>query len=112
MSYSNHFCDGLARRDMLRVGAAGLFGMGLPLADLLRQARAAEEGQSPPRDVSVIILFLKGGLSTIDTWDLKPDAPSEFRGPFQPIETNVPGIRIGEHLPQCAGQMDKFSLVR
>ena len=113
MSETNRFCDGMPRRDMLRVGTAGLFGMGLPLADILaRQARAAEEGQSPQRDVSLIILFLKGGLSTIDTWDLKPEAPAEFRGPFQPIDTNVPGIRIGEHLPRCAGQADKFSLVR
>ncbi|MBI3862492.1 MAG: DUF1501 domain-containing protein, partial [Planctomycetia bacterium] len=108
----NSYCDGLARRDVLRVGVAGLFGSGLPLANLLaRKAIAADEGASQ-RDVSLIILFLKGGLSTIDTWDMKPDAPAEFRGPFQPIETNVPGIRIGEHLPQCARQADKFSLVR
>jgi hypothetical protein len=107
------YCDGLARRDLLRVGVAGLFGSGLPLADLLaRQARAADDAQSPARDVSLIILFLKGGLSTIDTWDMKPDSPAEFRGPFQPIDTNVPGIRIGEHLPLCARQADKFSLVR
>ena len=85
----------------------------MPLAEILaRQAHAAEEGQSPQHDISLIILFLKGGLSTIDTWDLKPEAPAEFRGPFQSIETKVPGIRIGEHLPLCAGQMDKFSLVR
>src|SRR5258708_26051678 len=100
MSDRHHFCDRIDRRDMLRVGTAGLFGRGLPLADILaRQARAAEEGQSPQRDVSLIILFLKGGLSTIDTWDHKPEAPAEFRGPFQSIETKVPGIRIGEHLP-------------
>jgi len=85
MTKLNVFCDGLHRRDMLRVGAAGLFGMGLPLAEILaRQARAEEAGKAP-RDVSLIILFLKGGLSTIDTWDLKPEAPAEFRGPFQPI---------------------------
>lgn len=107
------YCDGVARRDLLQIGVAGLFGSGLPLADLLaREARAADREVSPPRDVSLIILFLKGGLSTIDTWDLKPEAPAEFRGPFQPIETNVPGIRIGEHLPLCARQADKFSLVR
>ncbi len=107
------FCDGLARRDLLRVGVAGMFGSGLPLADLLaRQARAADDANSPDRDVSLIILFLKGGLSTIDTWDLKPEAPAEFRGIFQPIDTNIPGIRIGEHLPLCARHADKFSLVR
>src|SRR6185295_11407673 len=76
------------------------------------RARAEERGKAPPRDVSVIILFLKGGLSTIDTWDLKPQAPAEFRGPFQPIETNVAGVRFGEHIPLLARQMDKFSLVR
>ena len=62
--------------------------------------------------MSLIFLFLHGGLSTIDTWDLKPDAPAEFRGEFKPIDTNVPGIQICEHLPQVARQMDKFSLVR
>jgi len=113
MSYANRFCDGVSRRDMVRVGMAALFGSGLSLADILaRQVRAAEAGEAPRSDVSLIILFLKGGLSTIDTWDLKPQAPAEFRGPFEPIDTNVAGIRIGEHLPLCAGQMDKFSLVR
>ena len=107
------FCDRLPRRSLLRVGVAGLFGAGLPFGEMLaRQARAEEERPGSTKDVSLIILFLKGGLSTIDTWDLKPDAPAEFRGPFQPIDTNVPGIRIGEHLPLCAQQADKFSLVR
>src|SRR3989440_241105 len=68
-------------------------------------------GQST-NDVSLIFLFLHGGLSTIDTFDLKPDAPAEFRGEFRPIDTNVPGVRIGEHLPRTARQMDKFSLIR
>jgi len=113
MNRTNAFCDGFHRRDMLRAGVVGLVGMGMPLAQILRrEARAAEQGESPRRDLSLIILFLKGGLSTIDAWDLKPDAPSEFRGAFQPIDTNVAGIRIGEHVPLCARQMDKFSLVR
>src|SRR5215469_14077524 len=111
MIHASNYCDGLARRDMLRVGVAGLFGSGLALSKLLaREARAAEDGESPRRDVSLIILFLKGGLSTIDTWDLKPDAPAEFRGPFEPIDTNVPGIRVGEVMACVARQMDKFSL--
>ncbi len=84
------FCDGIARRDFLRVGTAGLFGLTLP-ALLERQARAADKGLSP-KDVSLIFLFLHGGLSTIDTWDLKPDAPAEFRGDFKPIDTNVSGV--------------------
>src|SRR5262245_24459739 len=106
------FCDGLSRRDCLRLGTAGLFGMGLTLPGLLElQARARERGRST-RDVSLIFLFLHGGLSTIDTWDLKPEAPAEFRGEFQPIATNVPGIQIGELLSRSARQMDKFALLR
>src|SRR5207249_5204107 len=106
------FCDGLSRRDFLHLGSAGLFGMGLTLPGILEgQARAAVQGRSP-RDVSLIFLFLHGGLSTIDTWDLKPDAPAEFRGEFRPIATNVPGVRIGEHLPRMSRQMDKVALVR
>src|SRR6266571_3609780 len=98
------FCDGLSRRDFLHLGSAGLFGMGLTLPAILAgRARAASQGRSP-RDVSLIFLFLHGGLSTIDTWDLKPDAPAEFRGDFRPIATNVSGIQIGEHVPKSARQ--------
>mgnify|MGYP000675223109 CR=1 FL=1 len=103
------FCDGHSRRDVLKVGVASLFGMCWGLADVLAARAAAGESG---RDVSLIILFLKGGLSTIDTWDLKPEAPREFRGEFRPIETVVPGIQIGEHLPRVAQQMDKLSLIR
>src|SRR5438874_21985 len=99
------FCDGLSRRDFVRLGTASLFGMSLSLADLLAARAHAIEQRQPTRDVSVIFLFLHGGLSTIDTWDLKPDAPQEIRGEFRPIDTNVPGIRIGEHLPRMARQM-------
>src|SRR5207248_1743448 len=82
------------------------------LPELLRgQARAAEQGKAT-KDVSLIFLFLHGGLSTIDTWDLKPDAPVEFRGEFSPIDTNVPGTRICELMTRTARQMDKFSLIR
>jgi uncharacterized protein (DUF1501 family) len=112
MNHHRTFCDGLARRDFLRVGAAGLFGFGLTLPELLaRQARAAAEGK-PTKDVSLVFLFLHGGLSTIDSWDLKPDAPAEFRGEFKPIDTNVAGVRVAEHLPHLAGQMDKLALLR
>src|SRR5438067_6704922 len=106
---SRKFCDGIRRRDFLRFGAAGLFGLSLPrLLEL--HARAGERGR--PRDVSLIFLYLHGGLSTIDTFDLKPDAPAEFRGEFRPIDTNVPGVRISEHMPRLARQMDKVALVR
>ena len=105
------FCDGVGRRDVLRVGAAGLFGLGLTLPRLLElQAHAAQGARAS--DVSLIFLFLHGGLSTIDSFDLKPDAAAEFRGEFRPIATNVPGIQIGEHLPRLARQMDKFALIR
>jgi hypothetical protein len=86
--------------------------MGLTLPALLERKARAGDKDKPARDVSLIFVFLHGGLSTIDTWDLKPSAPAEFRGPFQPVATNVPGIQIAEHLPRIARQMDKFSLIR
>ena len=108
----NLFCDGIERRDFLRLGAASLFGLGFNLPGFLEgQARAAGQGRGT-KDVSLIFLFLHGGLSTMDAWDLKPEAPIEFRGDFKPIATNVPGIQIGEHQPRTARQMDKFSLIR
>ncbi len=109
MTSPTRYCDGIHRRDMLRIGAVGLFGGGLTLHNLLA-AQARES--TADNGVSVIYVFLKGGLSTIDTFDMKPDAPAEFRGEFNPIRTNVPGIEIGEHLPRTAQQMDKFSLIR
>jgi hypothetical protein len=112
MGSTSRYCDGIERRDVLRLGTVGLFGMGLTLPSLLeRQARAAERGKAT-REVSLIFLFLHGGLSTMDTWDLKPEAPAEFRGDFKPMATNVAGIQIGEHLPRIARHMDKFSLIR
>lgn len=106
------FCDGIRRRDMLRFGAAGAFGMGLTLPSLLEHEARLKANGVDTKDTSLIIVFLQGGLSTIDTWDMKPDAPSEFRGDFTPVSTNLPGIHISEHLPQLAKIHDKFSLVR
>src|SRR5258708_35052332 len=81
-------CNGVTRRDVIRLGTASVFGMGFGLPAILQaQERAAARGQSP-RDISLIFLFLHGGMSTIDTWDLKPNAPQEFRGEFSPIQTN------------------------
>src|SRR5262245_25947016 len=112
MAENRGFCDGLRRRDFLRLGTVGVFGLGLTLPELLRQqARAADQGKTT-QDVSLIFLFLHGGLSTIDTWDLKPDAPAEFRGEFQPIASNVPGVQISEHMPRTARHMDRFALIR
>jgi uncharacterized protein (DUF1501 family) len=110
MTRTTNYCDGIERRDFLRLGTAGLFGLTLPRL-LQLQARAAEQGKST-KEVSLIFVFLHGGLSTMDTWDLKPEAPAEFRGEFKPIATSVNGIQIGEHMPRIAKHMGKFSLVR
>src|SRR5262245_50851605 len=97
------FCDGLTRRDALRLGTASLFGTALTLPQIL----AAKERSSAAKDISFIYLFLHGGLSTIDTWDMKPAAPAEFRGEFKPMPTAVPGIQIAELLPKIAQQMKR-----
>src|SRR5260370_23457790 len=100
MTMGSPFGDVLLRRDALRLGVAGVFGLGLTLPKLL----AAEQAK-PTRDVSLIYLFLHGGLSTIDSWDLKPDAPAEFRGEVKPVATNVNRVQLCEHLPRLAQHM-------
>jgi hypothetical protein len=103
--------DALTRREVLRAGAIGLGGLTLP--NLLRlHAAAAATSRKPGKARSVILLFLSGGPSQLDMWDLKPDAPEEVRGTFRPIDTNVSGIRICEHLPKMARLADKYILVR
>jgi len=101
------FCDGISRRNFLKIGALGLGGLTLPQ---LLQA----ESQSGIRrsHKAVIMIFLPGGPSHQDIFDLKMDAPSEIRGEFKPISTNVPGIQICEHLPLLAKMMDKLVLIR
>jgi hypothetical protein len=101
------FCDGVSRRNFLKVGALGLGGLALP--NLLR-AEAASGTRSSHK--AVIMIFLPGGPSHQDIFDLKADAPSEIRGEFKPISTAVPGIQICEHLPLLAGMMDKLALIR
>jgi len=100
------FCDGLSRRSFLKIGGLALGGLTLP--QLLR----AESHSGHKSDRSVIMVYLSGGLAHQDTFDLKPNAPSEVRGEFKPIATNVPGIQIGEHLPKLAQCMDKLVLLR
>lgn len=114
MRKQRQYCDGLVRRDMLKVGLAGLLGQSLGLPQVLQsQTQAAERGAGAKQnEVSLLVLFLHGGLSTIDTLDLKPNAPAEFRGDFDPIDTNVAGIQVCEHLPLVAQHADKYSLVR
>jgi hypothetical protein len=106
------FCDGLARREFIKIGALG---GALSLADVFRaQAQAATTPgtASPLAKKSVIMVYLLGGPSQIDTWDMKPEAPLEYRGEYQPIKTNVEGIEICELFPQLATRMDKLSIIR
>jgi hypothetical protein len=99
----------LTRREALRLGAVGLGGLTLP--ELLRlEAKAGPPARRRAR--SVILLFLSGGPSHLDMFDLKPDAPEEVRGTFRPIDTTVSGIQVGEHLPRLARLAEHFSLVR
>jgi uncharacterized protein (DUF1501 family) len=100
------FCDGLSRRDFLHAGA--IAPLGLTLAGLNR-ARAAGAKDD---DVNCIMLFLVGGPSQLDTFDPKPKAPAEVRGPFTAAKTNVPGVEISEIFPKTAKHADKFAIVR
>jgi hypothetical protein len=102
------FCDGLSRRGFLKIGA---FGAGLTLADMLHLRSLAGTG-STARQKAAIMIYLPGGPSHMDMYDLKPDAPVEFRGEFKAIDTNVPGIQICEHMPLEAKLFDKLSVVR
>lgn len=101
-------CEGASRRAFLQVGSLGLFGLTLPR---VLQAEA-ELPALARRDVNFILLWTAGGLSNIDTLDMKPDAPVEYRGEFQPIATNVPGLSICEHLPLMSQRMDRVCQVR
>lgn len=101
-------CDGLSRRELLQAGAIGALGLSLP--EVLRMKAAAAELASKPR--SMILLWLWGGPSHLDTFDMKPKAPLEYRGPYQPIATNVGGIEICELLPRLARMADKYAIIR
>src|SRR5262245_6601113 len=109
---SHRFCDGHSRRDFLQIGA---FGAGLTLADMLRLPAAqagANKKQASKSRKSAIMIYLPGGPSHMDMYDLKPEAPAEFRGEFKPIQTNVPGVEICEHFPLQAKMWDKLACVR
>jgi hypothetical protein len=99
------FCDGVSRRNFLKIGA---FGLGLTLADVLRGRAAA--GTTSHK--AAVMIYLPGGPSHMDMYDLKPDAPPEYRGEFKPIATNVPGVQICEHFPLQARMWDKLAVVR
>lgn len=99
---------GPSRREFLHAGSLATLGFGLSGLPSLE----LRDDRNRAREMNCILLFLVGGPSQLDTWDPKPDAPDEIRGPFRPIETNVPGIQISELFPQMARMMDKVALVR
>src|SRR3954466_8581588 len=117
-------CDGISRREMLRVGGAGL--LGLSLANLLRvesAARAAGPTTAPAASAggkqtgfgsakNFIFIFLQGGPSHLDIWDPKPDAPEDIRGDFKTIDTKIPGVKLTEVMPNLAKVLDKTTLIR
>jgi len=115
MTPSHRHVAGIVRREFLQVGFSGFLGMGLPSL-LAARAQAARLGGTIPEAVgrakSVILVFLTGGPSHIDTFDPKPDAPDGIRGEFRPIDTAAPGVRFGEHLPGLAARADKLAIVR
>ena len=105
------FCDGVQRRDFLKVGAVSGFGLGLGLPQFLA---SADEGRVNPNAKAKAAIFVRlgGGPTHMDTFDLKPDAPDTHRGEFKEIKTNVPGVRFCEHLPKLAKVADKFAILR
>jgi hypothetical protein len=115
MTMPHRHSYGICRREFLQVGFSGFLGMGLPSL-LAAQGRGAMAGAqrrpSEGRAKSMILVFLTGAASHIDTFDLKPDAPDGIRGEFKPIDTKAPGVRICEHLPRLAAHGDKLAIVR
>ncbi|MGV3720785.1 MAG: DUF1501 domain-containing protein [Actinomycetota bacterium] len=105
-------CDGSSRRDFIKVGYCGV--VGLSLADLLRieAAQAAATGARASNQKNVILIWLHGGQTQLETFDMKPDAPSEVRGPFKPIPSNLPGLQVCELLPRMAKVMDRVTIHR
>src|ERR671910_576934 len=113
-------CEGPTRRELLRIGSIGMMGLSLPhfffwQAQADAAAAAAANKYAGVRGwgaaKNVVMIFLQGGPSHIDIWDPKPDAPSNVRGEFKPIKTNVPRIWLSETMPLLAKQMDKATLI-
>jgi hypothetical protein len=107
---AGRYCDGMSRRSFLQLGIAGMASIGLP--QLLRAQEASAAAGSAKKDTRVILIWLDGGPSHMDLYDLKPDAPAEYRGIWKPIRTKVPGFDISELFPKQAQVTDKFSIVR
>ncbi len=111
-SKSTRQCNGLSRRDALKVGTLGAFGLSLPTILQAEAQATTRDDRRQPRAKSVILVYLGGGLSHHDSFDPKPNAPEEVRGIYSPINTNVTGIRISEKLSRMARIMDKVALIR
>src|SRR5688572_12740534 len=103
----SQFCDGISRRGFLQIGGAALGG--IALNQILAMESRAGIGKS---NKAIINVYLPGGPPHQDMWDLKPNAPAEIRGDYNPINTNVPGIQICELFPRIAAMMDKFAIIR
>ena len=102
----------ISRRALLQVGYSGLLGVGLPTLLSQQSRAAASRAVGEKRARSVILIFLTGAPSHLDMFDLKPDAPAEVRGTFQPIATRTPGMDVCEHLPKLAARSDKYAVIR
>ncbi len=110
---SNRRCDGVLRRDVLKVGALTAFGLSLTDWLRLQATNGLDEAKRPRKKArACILIWLDGGPSHLETFDLKPEAPREVRGPFDPRPTNVPGMQISEYMPQTAKVADKITIIR
>lgn len=103
------YCDGMSRRSFVQLGLAGMGSLGLGSFLRMKEASAATVGK---KDTSVILLWIDGGPGHMDTYDMKPEAPPEYRGIWRPIDTNVPGMQVTELFPLHAKVADKFSVIR
>ena len=109
-SFADRRCDGILRREFLHVGGLGVLGLGL--TDLLRLRASAAQGSTNRRSPACILIWLDGGPSHLETFDPKPDAPAEVRGPFGTIPTVVPGLHVAEYLPRTAAIADRLAVIR
>ncbi len=112
MEASTRLCDGVTRREMFRLGSLSAFGLPLRQLFAARRARAEDIHPSFGRAKSCIVLWMTGGPPQHETWDPKPDAPAEIRGPFGSIPTSLPGVRVGELMPNTARILDKLCVLR
>ena len=110
MGLTGRYCDGMSRRSFLKIGVAGMASVGLP--QLLRAKEESAGAAGSNKNTSVILIWLDGGPSHMDMYDMKPEAPAEYRGIWRPIKTNVSGFEISELFPLQAKIADKFSIVR